>query len=882
MSGFQLDNLDAGNRNKKNFMFSFQTFLVSLNGIMLTFIVFSVVSTFTKKMVEEDFIAARHDIKQVISSSLNNAVNAVNSLNVAFSVLETIPDESRAREIFDNIRGHDYLYEVFIFDADQDKNADKDRIRIVNPVGFFQNAAENENEKKVIRYLRENSLNADQGHDFVKILPSPFSKSEDVLGEDQKSLLKTIDFQPYFLITSYENTSGLRTVLAAKSSVMTILDVEWLENHNFISSIHVHDEKTGETIFQYDRTGNKTDATDIETVHQTFTVEAGDRQWIFELHMNMTEQANFLMLIPNLLLFFGLLLTITGTLYVYSSQKKSYELKAINSQISIKNSELSKQIIQKEHLYKAMEKAKMENLGIINSVNDIIFETDTEGKILFLNNKWEKITGHTVDSSIGKNLFSMIYKQDQSEQRKLFQSVVDGKETNTRAFTRLRTSQGKFRSVEISISMLRTDKNNNLRVVGMFTDIEERRQAERALSEAERKYRTIVENAAGGIFQITPTGQYLSLNPSMSRILGYEKPISALQDIKNANKEIYVNPKDRNHMLNKLMQEGSLSNFETQIRNKNGDILWINENARAVKDHNDQILYFEGSIEDITIRKETEMVLKEAKLKSDLDNRSKSEFLANMSHELRTPLNSIIGFSEIIKGEVFGPVGQEAYKDYAGDIYESGKHLLKIIGDILDISRIDAGERELVESNVDIKRVTERCLKILEGKKDYEKLSVINKLGKNMPLLFGEEIAIKQMIMSLLSNAIKFTQEGGRVEIESSIDHDGQYVYSVSDTGSGMNESEIEKALQPFSQLETGHDRKNSGTGLGLTIVKSLIELHGGRLDIFSEKGIGTTATLVFPKFRISKTKKSGSRKTGSDGKTSSKKIPKCRQEEIV
>ncbi len=854
MNTLQENHYTNSSAPKRNFTLNLQTLLVSVNGLMLTAIIFFVVLTFTESIIEDDAGYAIKDVKQVINSSLNNAENTINSLTLALSIMDEPLDEDSASYIFNQTYGHQYFDHVYIFEKKEDT------WRIVSLAGkedgkqAGNQEMEGLEERELLDFVmqkHEETLTSEGSHTghiaenmmVLDYLPAGYMQ--------RISSQPVISAQPYGLAKSFKKHDGTTAIVAGFGSIIKIMDLTWLESHHLIHSIHVKDRSLQKELFRFERFDHHGEEGEKYRRVNSFFISIGNRTWEFDISINMSDQSLFLKSIPTFFLLFGIILTIVGTLYVYSNQKKSAELAAINDEMIKKNDQLNDQIIEKERLYQAIEKARTENMALLDSVTDIIFETDVKGTIIFLNQKWLHITGFTTEQSVGRNIFSMIHQQDQEEQKRVFQAIIDGQKTNYRSFTRLRASDGSFRAVEMSISMLRRDRNDNMRVVGMFTDIEERRRAERALSEAERKYRTIVENASGGIYQITPEGQYLSANPAMARILGYKNTTEILQDIKNANTQIYINPKERTQMIKTLNKEGFLQNFETQIRKKDGNICWINENARSVKDDEDQILYYEGSIEDISQRKRTEDALKEAKLKSDLDNRSKSEFLTNMSHELRTPLNSIIGFSEIIKDEVFGEVGQSAYKDYANDIYESGKHLLKIISDILDVSKIDAGERDLIESVVDINKVVSRCFKILEGKRDFEKLSVLSKLDDASPSVYGEELAVKQMLMSLISNAIKFTPEDGRVIIEGKRDSDGQYLISVSDTGIGMHERDIEKAISPFGQIESGHDRNNSGTGLGLTLVNSLIRLHNGKLEIFSQKGIGTTATLIFPKERV-------------------------------
>ena len=255
-------------------------------------------------------------------------------------------------------------------------------------------------------------------------------------------------------------------------------------------------------------------------------------------------------------------------------------------------------------------------------------------------------------------------------------------------------------------------------------------------------------------------------------------------------------------------------------------------------------------ITDITERKRTEEALIGAKLAAEAANRAKSQFLANMSHELRTPLNAIIGFSEVLAGELFGPIGQSRYGEYARDILASGKHLLDVINDILDVSKIDAGKFELAESELDLAQVADAALLLVRGRAAEKELSIGLEVAAAMPRLKGDERALKQVLINLLSNAIKFTPAGGRVSLTVDLTEDGRITLAVRDSGIGMAAHDIPRALEPFQQLDSGLDRRHEGTGLGLPLCKRLVELHGGEFRLQSELGVGTSAIMVFPAAR--------------------------------
>jgi signal transduction histidine kinase/sensor domain CHASE-containing protein len=244
-------------------------------------------------------------------------------------------------------------------------------------------------------------------------------------------------------------------------------------------------------------------------------------------------------------------------------------------------------------------------------------------------------------------------------------------------------------------------------------------------------------------------------------------------------------------------------------------------------------------------------VRRSAEQAAEAASRAKSEFLANMSHELRTPLNAIIGFSELMCGELFGRIGNRRYVEYANDIRESANHLLTVINEVLDFSRAEAGELRLNESEVDLAQTIHSARRIVEERATAAGLTLETVLPENLPRLRADEHMLKQMLLNLLWNAIKFTPDGGRIGILAQRGGGGVLLLEVADTGIGMSPDEIPLALRPFRQLDSGLARKHGGTGLGLPLVKSRVELHGGSLGIESARGVGTTVTLTFPATRV-------------------------------
>ncbi|MDD5587139.1 MAG: ATP-binding protein [Alphaproteobacteria bacterium] len=379
--------------------------------------------------------------------------------------------------------------------------------------------------------------------------------------------------------------------------------------------------------------------------------------------------------------------------------------------------------------------------------------------------------------------------------------------------------------------------------------VDEERMA-RALRESEQKYRSIFENAGIGICQIAHSGEWLSANRTMAAILGYDNPQELLLAQPDLHGQLFVDPHIRRDWFTRL-QTTRQREQEVELYTRGRRRIWISMNGHAVYSADGAIMHFECTMYDITERREAERALRQAMKEADFANRSKSEFLANMSHELRTPLNAIIGFSEIIKDQLFGPAGQPQYIEYSRDIYDSGELLLSLINDILDMSKIEAGKRPLAESDLVVADFVRSVMRLVAVRAKAGRVKLNVHVPPDIPQIRGEEKAIKQILTNLLTNAIKFTPEGGIVTLSAQIADDGRMAITVEDTGIGMKPEDIPVALTPFGQIESVLSRKNQGTGLGLPLTKALVELHGGELKMESEVGKGTSINVLFPTERV-------------------------------
>lgn len=286
--------------------------------------------------------------------------------------------------------------------------------------------------------------------------------------------------------------------------------------------------------------------------------------------------------------------------------------------------------------------------------------------------------------------------------------------------------------------------------------------------------------------------------------------------------------------------------MEFRIIRPDGEVRYIRCEGRCEHDHHRDVIALFGIMQDVTERTIHEQELTQAKEAAERAYAAKSQFLANMSHELRTPLNAIIGFSEMMQRQLLGPIGSERYLDYIGGIRESGEHLLDLISDILDMSKIEAGKYELDLEELNVAKVIRLGIHMMEGRATEAKIQVGIDIANEDLQIVADRRALMQVLLNLLSNAVKFTEPGGTVRVEC-VGREEYVSVKVHDTGIGIPANQLKTITRPFEQAASHYTRKHEGTGLGLAITKELVELHGGSLHIESTVGIGTTVTVRLP-----------------------------------
>jgi PAS domain S-box-containing protein len=371
------------------------------------------------------------------------------------------------------------------------------------------------------------------------------------------------------------------------------------------------------------------------------------------------------------------------------------------------------------------------------------------------------------------------------------------------------------------------------------------------VSPAEDELKSILDIASDGIITLDRDAKILSFSAGAEAIFGYR-----IAEVMDKPLVDFLAPESRKSLrdyLSGLEGPGLAAVFNdgremTAIVKQGGTVPLFLTIGRLQSAKSKAA--FCAVVRDITTWKRTEKELREAKEVAEESSRQKSDFLARISHELRTPLNAIMGFSEVMRLEQFGEIKNEKYRGYVNDIHTSGGHLLSLINDLLDLSRIESGKMELNFTAVNITDVTEHATRLLQDVATRGRVLVRKSFPEKLPRVVADLRAMRQVMINLLSNAIKFTDPGGQVIVSASVSKSGELTLRMKDTGIGMNVDQLKDALEPFKRVETS-GRDTQGTGLGLPLTKALVEANRAKFDLSSEPGQGTLIEITFPTTRV-------------------------------
>ncbi|MPY71738.1 MAG: PAS domain S-box protein [Alphaproteobacteria bacterium] len=409
--------------------------------------------------------------------------------------------------------------------------------------------------------------------------------------------------------------------------------------------------------------------------------------------------------------------------------------------------------------------------------------------------------------------------------------------------------------VHIEVTGMRIDWHGKPATLTVMRDIGARVEGRRQREENEARFAALAENVPGAVYQcaLRPSGDFaFSYVSDGVRALFGTTPDAAMNDAEGLFARIHAD--DRNRFMAAMHESAAgmvVADLEFRVLGRKGRVGWVRSTARPRQRDDDDAVIWDGVFLDVTDRQAALESLRTAKDAAELANRSKTEFLTHMSHELRTPLNTIMGFSEVIEAELFGPVGSPRYTEYASDIRSSGAHLLSLINEILDLSKIEAGKLEFHDDVIDVGAVIEESLALLKRRTENGKLRLAVRIANKLPHLRADERRLRQILLNLLSNAAKYTPDGGTVRVSvSATSRDGMSI-KVTDNGIGMSAEDCQRVFRPFEQVDNEQNRRAQGTGLGLPLARSLVEGHGGRLALDSAPGKGTRITVRFPAMRL-------------------------------
>ena len=406
-------------------------------------------------------------------------------------------------------------------------------------------------------------------------------------------------------------------------------------------------------------------------------------------------------------------------------------------------------------------------------------------------------------------------------------------------------------------------------ILGVAMDITEARRAKAHAQAAERRLRDGIESVSDAFSLFDRQGRLILCNQAFQDAFGLRPEMvrrGALKDELNriaalAIKADHPTTSERAGVHEVELHDGRWLQLSERYTTDGGTVVTATdltvikrqetETQRAAASLQATVDQLEASQEKLSLLARKYEV---AMTRAEAANEAKSEFLANMSHELRTPLNAINGFSEIMAGEMFGPVGDPRYKGYAADILKSGQHLLSLINDILDMAKIEAGKMTLYYEKVSLKEVCEDALRLMRGKAEEAGLKLVLD-ADDLPEIDADQRGMKQVLLNLISNAVKFTPEGGSITVSIRAQHPNRQKVSVSDTGIGIAAEDLSRLARPFEQVEGQHSKTTQGTGLGLALTKSLIEMHHGHMTMDSEPGAGTVVSFDVPELKPAEAK---------------------------
>ncbi|MDD9901315.1 MAG: ATP-binding protein [Alphaproteobacteria bacterium] len=504
----------------------------------------------------------------------------------------------------------------------------------------------------------------------------------------------------------------------------------------------------------------------------------------------------------------------------------------------------------REHAATPIQDHDGELRHFLNMTSELLAVCTINGTFLRTNTTFNQTLGFSDTDLKNLSFVDIVIQEDKAHMTQVFESLVQ-ENSSAETEARMLCQDGSQRQLAWKLKAA----DEHIYIVG--DDITRIRSHEEELTRRERQLAEAQKIGRMGSWHWNARTKDITWSDQMYDIFGVRKDV-LIPSLNSISALVLKRDLGRLHKcLYRAMVRKRDFRIEFRIRRPGSGVRYMRcEGGCKVDSDTGELTAMYGIVQDATENTLHEKALQAAKESAEHAYASRARFLANMSHELRTPLNAIIGFSEMIQRQLLGPIGQPRYLDYIGGIRESGEHLLDLINDILDMSKIEVGKYELHAEDMNIGKVIRLAIHMIEGRAHESQLRLIADDIADDIHITADRRALMQVLLNLLSNAVKFTAAGGSIEVKCRRDLSGVAI-SVSDTGIGIPAEKISAITQPFEQVDSEFTRRHEGSGLGLSITKSLVELHGGRLDIHSEVGVGTTMTVLLPDAVPAKQRKS-------------------------
>jgi PAS domain S-box-containing protein len=530
--------------------------------------------------------------------------------------------------------------------------------------------------------------------------------------------------------------------------------------------------------------------------------------------------------------------------------------------LAVTNMLLAAAATERRAAERAVSESEKRFRAVVEDQTDLICRFKPDGLLTFVNDMFCRFHHKSREEMIGTNFFQTLSQEDAAVPLSYINSLPP--DDPVVSFDhRLHSPDNHVVWHQYRVRRLFEKKDDTREFQAVIQDITHRKETDQALRASEEKYRSLIDHIPDVVWTANLNRDLLYISGNAFKVLGYSS-----EELFENGRQLWldrIHPADATHVsqaYQKLFSSGEKFDVEYRICRKDGQWIWLHD--RALSTHpREGIMCADGIFLDVTQRRLAEAAAKHTKEAAEAANLAKSQFLANMSHELRTPLNAVIGFSEILSDKTFGSLNERQLK-YSNNILNSGRHLLQLINDILDLAKVEAGRVELTRNTFAVAKALHEVQTIVKTLANKKSIGLEFEIGANLPPLYADEAKFKQVMYNLLSNAIKFTPDGGRVTVTAAFQNEGNgdagqasetrlagqaMRVAVTDTGIGIQARDQERVFKEFEQVDSSYGRRQQGTGLGLALSKRLIEMHGGRIWVESEgiEGNGSTFTFLIP-----------------------------------